>query len=90
MRMLTATGVIHRNTSSGSAARSSDSWKGLQVLEFGASEGPDGQTTWKLFAVSTSARLGACAETRSGGGRPLDRTSLVMVPSDGVLGTARE
>jgi hypothetical protein len=61
----------------------------LQVLEFGASEGPDRQTTWKLFAFSTSARPGARANTRTGGGRPLDCTNLVMVSSD-VLGTARE
>jgi hypothetical protein len=29
----------------------------------------------------------AAWRTSTGGGRPLDRTSLVMVPSDGVLGT---
>ena len=84
-------GVIHRNTSSGSAARSSDSWKGLQVLEFGASEGLDRQTNKEAFRrLHKRAAWRMHETTHTGGGRPLDRTSLVMVLSDGVLGTARE
>jgi hypothetical protein len=78
MRTLTATGVIHGNTqSSGTVVRRP---KGYKVLEFGASEGPDRQTKQQgSFSPSPQARglaRASARNTRTGGGRPRDRTNL--------------
>lgn len=53
------------------------------------------QTTWKPFfrrlhKRATFWRVRACVREHGRRAPPLDGTNLVMVPSDGVLGTGRE
>ena len=73
----------------GSMARSSDGWKGYKFSNsVEARVRTDNLGAFRRLHKRAAWRMRE--HTHTGGGRPLDRTNLVMVPSDGVLGTARE